>query len=379
MGQDVDMGTGQTEAVDEARVVEGIAGHPVGRLDQRRQDPDVELEAAREQHCGLGPGEVGKSGLDPAMLREISADKARGRRTAGWMCQLGEARVVGQAEVVVAAKTNDRLTLEPVVDADPIGDDGRATGEARLLERIQSKAEAAVEGGRHGALLTGFCGCCSYCGSVAMSKDRSLRELLAAQVEALGLPIALPWERLEQLAEQWLRFGRVMNLSGAKDLPALAEQMGEALQVVTLASRLGCSAGQRWIDVGSGAGFPGLIVAACLPVEVVLVEPRERRASFLDLMLGQMGGKGRVVRGRLEVGGVKVSGRRDAGLGRFEWASARAVFSPQAWLDAAGVVVAEGGVVVAHLHRGDLDPVGWVAAATVEGLRWSVRGYRVQG
>lgn len=212
-----------------------------------------------------------------------------------------------------------------------------------------------------------------------MSKDRSLRELLLAQVEALGLPIAPPWERLERLAEQWLRFGRVMNLSGAKDLPALAEQMGEGLQVVALASRLGCSAGQRWIDVGSGAGFPGLIVAACLPVEVVLVEPRERRASFLDLMLGQMGGKGRVVRGRLEAGGVEVSGRRDAGLGRFEWASARAVFSPEAWLEAAGVVVAAGGVVVAHLHRGDLDPTGWVAEAAVEGGRWSVRGYRIQG
>lgn len=36
------------------------------------------------------------------------------------------------------------------------------------------------------------------------------------------------------------------------------------------------------VDVGSGAGFPGFVLAAALPgVEVTLVEPRERRWSFL--------------------------------------------------------------------------------------------------
>ena len=38
----------------------------------------------------------------------------------------------------------------------------------------------------------------------------------------------------------------------------------------------------RWLDIGSGAGFPGLVVAAAEPDrEVVLVEPRARRAAFL--------------------------------------------------------------------------------------------------
>lgn len=211
-----------------------------------------------------------------------------------------------------------------------------------------------------------------------MSKDRSLQELLAAEVALMGLSDELPWDKLQRLAQQWLHFGRAMNLSGAKDLPALAEQIGEGLQVVALARRLGCSTGQRWIDVGSGAGFPGLIVAACLPVEVVLVEPRERRASFLDLMLAQVGGRGRVVRGRLESAGIEVNGRRED-LGRFEWASARAVFSPAAWLNAAGVLLGEDGVSVAHLRRGDVDPDAWVAVDAVEGGRWSVRGYRGRG
>lgn len=37
------------------------------------------------------------------------------------------------------------------------------------------------------------------------------------------------------------------------------------------------------VDIGSGAGFPGFVLAAALPrVHVVLVEPRERRWAFLE-------------------------------------------------------------------------------------------------
>src|SRR5688500_9099811 len=141
---------------------------------------------------------------------------------------------------------------------------------------------------------------------------------IRAAIEALAPDLGgeWPWDRLEWLAGQWLRFGRVMNLSGARDLPALAGQMLESMQVVLLARQLDVREGQRWVDVGSGAGFPGLIVAACTPVEITLVEPRERRAAFLELMLAQVG-KGTVVRGRLEKDGWTVPKLRAV---RFDWA-----------------------------------------------------------
>jgi 16S rRNA (guanine527-N7)-methyltransferase len=202
----------------------------------------------------------------------------------------------------------------------------------------------------------------------------NLQELLGSHAAAIGLS-ELPWLKLDALGRQWLRFGRAMNLSGAKDLTALAEQVAEGLEVVALARQLGCASGQRWIDIGSGAGFPGLIVAACLPVEVVLVEPRERRAAFLELMMGELRARGRVVRGRLEVGGVEDAKWSMKGE-RFEWASARAVFSPAEWIQRSRVLLVEGGVTIVHLHRGDADPVGVTAAGAVEGEKWSVRGYR---
>lgn len=200
--------------------------------------------------------------------------------------------------------------------------------------------------------------------------------MLEPQAAAMGIRRELPWEKLEELGRQWLRFGRAMNLSGARDLPALAEQIAEGLEVVALAEKLGCSAGQRWIDIGSGAGFPGLLVAACLPVEIWLVEPRERRAAFLELMLAQVGAKGRVVRGRLEGDGLREEKRGPLDAGKFDWASARAVFSPEVWVKMADSLLAEAGIMVVHLHSGDPEPGGRSAVGAVEQGRWSVRGYR---
>jgi 16S rRNA (guanine527-N7)-methyltransferase len=54
--------------------------------------------------------------------------------------------------------------------------------------------------------------------------------------------------------------------------------------IVDSAQLIGFADGEsrgRWIDIGSGAGFPGLVVAALTEREVWLVEPRKRRAAFL--------------------------------------------------------------------------------------------------
>jgi 16S rRNA (guanine527-N7)-methyltransferase len=48
--------------------------------------------------------------------------------------------------------------------------------------------------------------------------------------------------------------------------------------------------GERWVDVGSGAGFPGLVLACCYPeTAFTLVEPLRRRAGFLDLEIASLG------------------------------------------------------------------------------------------
>ena len=78
----------------------------------------------------------------------------------------------------------------------------------------------------------------------------------------------------------------------------------------------------RVVDVGSGAGLPGLAVAIARPdLRVDLVEPLQRRAEFLTEALETlaMTGRVRVVRGRAEEPAVV------AAVGRADWVTARAV------------------------------------------------------
>lgn len=47
---------------------------------------------------------------------------------------------------------------------------------------------------------------------------------------------------------------------------------------------------EAWADVGSGAGFPGLVLACCYPdTRFALIEPNERRAGFLELQTADIG------------------------------------------------------------------------------------------
>lgn len=44
----------------------------------------------------------------------------------------------------------------------------------------------------------------------------------------------------------------------------------------------------RWLDLGSGAGFPGVALAAWYPeAQVTLVERRQKRAAFLEVVAGE--------------------------------------------------------------------------------------------
>ena len=56
------------------------------------------------------------------------------------------------------------------------------------------------------------------------------------------------------------------------------------------------------LDVGSGAGFPGFVLAAARPdLTVTLLEPRERRWSFLMSACRRAGVAARCLRGRVDV------------------------------------------------------------------------------
>lgn len=56
-----------------------------------------------------------------------------------------------------------------------------------------------------------------------------------------------------------------------------ARHMVDSLQLVDMAPADGA-----WLDVGTGGGFPGLVIACVRDTGVHLVEPRKKRAAFLE-------------------------------------------------------------------------------------------------
>lgn len=76
------------------------------------------------------------------------------------------------------------------------------------------------------------------------------------------------------------------NLIAASTLDTLwARHFVDSAQLVPLASD--ASRG-TWLDVGSGAGLPGLVAAILLDRPVMLVEPRTRRVEFLRHVVSEL-------------------------------------------------------------------------------------------
>jgi hypothetical protein len=162
------------------------------------------------------------------------------------------------------------------------------------------------------------------------------------------------WARLSGLIEAWTRYGRAFNLVGDLRPAALVEHVREGLMAVAAVERLAPSATwRRWTDVGSGAGIPGLVVGAVRAVPLRLIEPRERRAAFLDLCIHSVvRGVGGVIRGHVDrstwnemVLGGDLPGEETGPV----IASAKAVFAPTEWLDLALSHSSPRDIVVAHV------------------------------
>ena len=85
-------------------------------------------------------------------------------------------------------------------------------------------------------------------------------------------------EAIEQFSSLLLRWNRTVNLIAAGDEPLLWQRhIADSLQLVPMIRPLP----NRAIDLGSGAGFPGLILALATGVHFDLIEADMRKAAFL--------------------------------------------------------------------------------------------------
>lgn len=92
--------------------------------------------------------------------------------------------------------------------------------------------------------------------------------------------------RLRTYADLLSKWQAKINLVGPKTLPELWQRhMLDSAQLWSLAP----AGARRWIDLGSGAGFPGLVLAALGAPDMTLVESDTRKATFLREAAREMG------------------------------------------------------------------------------------------
>lgn len=171
-------------------------------------------------------------------------------------------------------------------------------------------------------------------------------------------------ERMLTLIAELERWGRRINLTAIRDPKAMIA--GHLLDSLAVRPHL---QGRRVIDIGTGAGFPGLPLAIAEPQrEFVLLDSNGKKLGFVQHMIGQLGlANARTAKARAE----------DYTPGeRFDTVIARALASTVRLTELAAHLLGEGGVLLALKGKHPADeleelPAIWdynVTELTVPGL-----------
>lgn len=155
------------------------------------------------------------------------------------------------------------------------------------------------------------------------------RERLGAAAGRLGVG-----ERAALLVgyvERFERWNQRINLSAARSADEITDHVIDCLALIPHVP-----AGARVVDVGSGGGLPGLVLAAArADVAVTCVEPLHKKAAFLRQAARELGLSVEVMTQRVEAVG-----------GGYDVAMSRATFALAEWLAVGSSLVRAGGLVL---------------------------------
>jgi 16S rRNA (guanine527-N7)-methyltransferase len=170
-------------------------------------------------------------------------------------------------------------------------------------------------------------------------------ETLDSDLSALGLaPLvdAPARERLARYADRLLAWNRKVNLTAITDPAEVAEKhLADSLLLLPL-----LGGARTLLDVGAGAGLPGVALACARPsLQVTCCDGVGKKVAFVKAVSAELGLD---VRARA----VRAAGNPDAeGLPRADAVVSRALAEPEAWVPLGAPYLAPGGTLLAMLGR----------------------------
>jgi 16S rRNA (guanine527-N7)-methyltransferase len=176
-------------------------------------------------------------------------------------------------------------------------------------------------------------------------------DALAAGLAALRLTLSPDtWTAIDGHVRLLLAWTAAINLTAIRDPAAVA--LAHVVDSLTAVPFLRSRGVERFVDLGSGGGFPGLPIAAALPASrALLLDPIRKKAAFLATASAAVGLQGSVEAAPVRAEALAADSRH---RGRWPAVTARAVASLGELIELAFPILEPGGVLVAW-KRGDLQ------------------------
>ena len=170
-----------------------------------------------------------------------------------------------------------------------------------------------------------------------------MNELKDILKEALPQADELALDRFETYCRLLVEWNEKMNLTAITDLREVAQKhFADSLAALPY-----LKGGMRVIDVGTGAGFPGVPLLIMEPrLQLTLADSLQKRLTFLDVLLKELGLQAALVHGRAEDLGQNKLYREE-----YDAALSRAVANLPVLLELTTPFVKVGGTAIAY--KGD--------------------------
>ncbi len=187
-----------------------------------------------------------------------------------------------------------------------------------------------------------------------------LQDRLARGTVAVGVELShLQLEQLLELGRLLLDWNTRMNLTAIRELPGVVDR--HLVDSLAVAPHL---VPGSLVDVGTGAGFPGLPLALVRSdLAVTLLESIHKKTSFVRAAARALGLQVTVCTERLERWGPLAKPQQNA--------VSRATFAPTEWVRRGTPLLAPSGVLIAMTTPAEPNP------ETIPGFSFSSHDYRL--